>query len=668
MEKLFRVLTVLLYCSSSGIFLLLAATCILPVPVHAQGTIEVLGGGGTVTSVQQLPPGTTPFHPIRTNSPRDTLESFLRLAREEGDLLLAYRKNPSRANAERERLFAPQLLQLLDLSSVPSATRQHVGENAFAYLVDIFGRVDLPPMERVPGEDAFDDEVTPVKWRIPGTPIRIARIEDGPREGEFLFDARTVAVAPAFYERIRHLPVRSSLGIENWHQTLPHLHGPMIPMGLVDALPGTLKQTWLDTPIWKILTAVVAVVIATLLLSLWHRLITRRIRENRIAMQIQRAMTPLAIIVVIAVLKPFVVLELYVAGRFALVVDLAATLVVYLAVVWIFWLLVQAFYEWMILSPRIPDESLDANLLRLSARVVGAVGGFLILVYAAQELGIPVVGLVAGLGVGGLAVALAIRPSLENLFGGLILFLDKPVRVGDFCSFGEHMGTVEHIGLRSTQIRALDRTLISIPNATFADMEIINWAQCDQMLIQRTIGLRYETEPDQLRYVLVELREMCHAHPKIDRDTVRVRFEGHGASSLDIQIRVYALTREWNEYFAIQEDVLLRVDEIVRESGTGFAFPSRTVYVRRDGGLDKARSEAVAQQVTAWRSSNRLPFPHLSPARIDELADTLDYPPRGSPGAHTTKSQVPEAAEPLSAEPQLEGADNAEPRTEPKRR
>jgi MscS family membrane protein len=300
--------------------------------------------------------------------------------------------------------------------------------------------------------------------------------------------------------------------------------------------------------------------------------------------------------------------------------------------------------------------------------VVGSVGGFLILVYAAQELGIPVVGLVAGLGVGGLAVALAIRPSLENLFGGLILFLDKPVRVGDFCSFGEHMGTVEYIGVRSTQIRALDRTLISIPNATFADMEIINWAQCDQMLIQRTIGLRYETEPDQLRYVLVELREMCHAHPKIDRDTVRVRFEGHGASSLDIQIRVYALTREWNEYFAIQEDVLLRVDEIVRESGTGFAFPSRTVYVRRDGGLDKARSEAVAQQVTAWRSSNRLPFPHLSPARIDELADTLDYPPRGSPGAHTTKSQAPEAAEPLSAEPQLEGADNAEPRTEPKRR
>lgn len=195
----------------------------------------------------------------------------------------------------------------------------------------------------------------------------------------------------------------------------------------------------------------------------------------------------------------------------------------------------------------------------------------------------------------------------------MILFIDKPVRVGDFCSFGDQMGTVEYVGVRSTQIRALDRTVISIPNATFADMRIVNWAKCDQMLIQRTLGLRYETEPDQLRYILTMLREMFHAHPKIDRNTVRVRFQGHGTSSLDIQIRVYALTREWNEFYAIQEDVFLRVDEIVRESGTCFAFPSHTVYMGRDNGLDGERSETTTQQVQSWRRSRRLPFPELTP-------------------------------------------------------
>src|SRR3546814_19281470 len=121
-------------------------------------------------------------------------------------------------------------------------------------------------------------------------------------------------------------------------------------------------------------------------------------------------------------------------------------------------------------------------MLRLVARIVGTLGGIVILAVGAQEMGLPVLSLLAGLGIGGLAVALAIRPTLENLIGGFILFLDKPIRVGDFCTFGSQSGTVESIGVRSTQIRALDRTTISIPNAQFADMQIITWASCDEML------------------------------------------------------------------------------------------------------------------------------------------------------------------------------------------
>lgn len=274
----------------------------------------------------------------------------------------------------------------------------------------------------------------------------------------------------------------------------------------------------------------------------------------------------------------------------------------------------------------------------------------------------------AGLGVGGLGVALAIRPTVENLIGGLVLYMDRPVRIGDYCSFGSHTGIVESIGMRSTQIRALDRTLVSVPNATFADMEIVNWAQCDMMLIRTTVGLRYETDPDQLRYVLVKMREMFHAHPKIDRDTIRVRFVGYGASSLDVEIRVYALTQEWNNFYAIREDVLLRVNEIVKESGTGFAFPSQTVYMGRDDGLDKDRSEAALEKVKSWRRSGQLPFPKLSASRMEKLAGTLDYPPFGSPDARSSKTQPTGASEPLSAEPQTEDTGNTEEQSEPERR
>jgi MscS family membrane protein len=257
----------------------------------------------------------------------------------------------------------------------------------------------------------------------------------------------------------------------------------------------------------------------------------------------------------------------------------------------------------------------------------------------------------ASLGIGGIAVALAIRPTLENLIGGAILYMDKPVRVGDFCTFGDFTGNVESIGVRSTQVRARDRTLITIPNAIFADMQIINWAKCDQMMIQTMIGLRYETEPDQMRYVLAQLREMLHAHPKIERNTVRVRFVAYGASSLDVEIRVYALTREWNEFYAIREDVFLRVNNIIKKSGTSFAFPSQTLYMGKDEGLDKELSDAAVEKVESWRKTGRLPFPGMASSRKEELADTLDYPPYGSPHANSQKS---EEVELLSTEPEEE--------------
>ncbi len=259
--------------------------------------------------------------------------------------------------------------------------------------------------------------------------------------------------------------------------------------------------------------------------------------------------------------------------------------------------------------------------------------------------------LVAGLGVGGLAVALAVRPTLENLIGGVILFTDRPVSVGDFCSFDTHTGIIEKIGLRSTQLRALDRTIVTIPNATLADTQIVNWSRCDRMLIKSMIGLRYETKPDQLRYVLAKLREMFLAHPKIDHETVRVRFVGHGDYSLDIEIRVLALTQEWNEFYAIREDVLLRATDIVNSAGTGFAFPSQTLYMGTDDGLDEEKSAGVMEEVQTWRHSGSLPFPYMASSRRDQLSGTLDYPPDGSPDARQTEQQQSEQTEPLSSEP-----------------
>jgi MscS family membrane protein len=624
-------------------------TSILVIVVYTQRIEDALGEQAPTLS-QALVEEAVPFQPVFTDSPRSTLKSFLQLSWEFEDTLLAYQEHQTRELSNRVWLIAPQFFQLIDFSSVPKATQWDVGVDVIASLLDIMGRVNLPHISNVPDSSEFANIKSSAKWVIPNTPISIVRIEQGAREGEFLFSNRTVVLAPSFAHRIEHLPLHSKLAIENWSLALPQFVGPMIPVGLVIALPDSFKQLWKGTPVWKIIFVFILILVSALLLLVFRRMINAHESKTRLVTQLSRLVMPIAIILVISGLQFLFERELNVSGDFAGVVDFATALIIDLSEVWLFWFVVLVMSEWIILSPKVVEESLDANLLRMIARVIGFVGAVIILAAGIQDLGVPVVGLVAGLGVGGLAVALAIRPTLENLIGGAILYMDRPVRVGDYCDFGAYSGTVERIGVRSTQIRTTDRTLITIPNATFVDMEIVNWAKCDRMLISSVIGLRYETEGDQLRYVLVKLREMFYAHPMIDRNTVRVRFDGYGESSLDVKIRVYALTREWNEFYAIKEDVFLRVKDIIAESGTGFAFPSRTLYMSQDDGLDSERSDTDVQQVKSWRNSSQLPFPNMPTSRVDQLAGTLDYPPDGSTEHRLKQEPSTESVESLSTE------------------
>jgi MscS family membrane protein len=636
--------------------------CCAATSIHARETAETKSvGENTLTGTQQAASDKPTIRPIRTDSPRATLKSFLRLRDELEQTLRSYRLNKSRKLAEKVRLINSQFHALLDLSSVPPSSSRAVGTDTAGYLLDILGRVKLPNLESVPDEEAYDSAVSPAKWRIPDTPIWIVQVSKGVREGEFLFGENTVMVAPRFYEGIKDLPLQTSLPIVSWHRAIRQITGSMIPAEVLRIVPLSLRESWLDTPKWKVMAVVLISTLAALLLLIFHRAINRRKTENRIGFLLRRALTPTASLVVVWSLEDFINHQIAVFGAFSILVADTATILINAGAIWLFWLAILAIFERIVQVRGISSDSFDAHLWRLGARTIGTLASVVIIGNAAQNLGLPLYSVVAGLGIGGLAVALAIRPTLENLIGGIILYLDQPVRIGDFCSFGDKTGTVENIGVRTTKIRALDRTLISIPNGALADMQLINWAKCDMMLITATIGLRYETENDQLRYVLVKFREMLHAHPKIDSETVRVRFADFGQSSLDIDVRIYALTRDFNEYYAIREDVLLRMSEIVKSSGSGFAFPSQTLYMGSDDGLDVARGETAAKEVASWRKAGKLPFPRLAPDRIEQLKDTLDYPPLGSVQTGTLESQVWETSEVLSAEPVDEDESDREP-------
>ena len=282
----------------------------------------------------------------------------------------------------------------------------------------------------------------------------------------------------------------------------------------------------------------------------------------------------------------------------------------------------------LIASPRVDKDSIDANLISVGAQALAWLLAILLLAKGASDLGVPLAAVVTSLGVGGLAFAMAARPTLENLIAGVTLYLDKPVRVGQFCQYNDVLGTVERIGLRSTKIRRWGGNVLSIPNSQFAEFQLDNYNDARYIWIRQRLRLRYETSPDQLKFILAKLREMLFAHPKVLAP--RVRLIGFDDDSLTVEILAYSDTGVWAEWHAIREDVFLRVMEIIEASGTRLALPSQTTYFARDDGVDEEKKKAAEDQVLEWKEKGELPFPDMTEEQREALTATLDFPPRGS--------------------------------------
>ncbi len=271
-----------------------------------------------------------------------------------------------------------------------------------------------------------------------------------------------------------------------------------------------------------------------------------------------------------------------------------------------------------------------AATIPLFRKVIKAVVAILATLFLLQNFGFDIAAIIAALGVGGIAVALASQKSVENLFGGMVLALDQPIRVGEFGKFGDILGTVEDIGLRSSRIRMLNDNVVTIPNATFADMSIENITARGKILFKHVVGLRYETTSDQIRYIVMELRKLLLAHPMIEEDPARARFISFNNFSQDIEVFAYVKTADWNEYTEVQEDLLLRIRDIVLEGGSDFAFPSSTIYFERGSGLSSELQEAIAKKVKDAQQQHQLMWPDLPDNAKQEIIDSITYPLEGA--------------------------------------
>ena len=583
-----------------------------------------------------------PLEPMDLSSPRATLNTFMEL----GDtayqhLFEIYQGTPSRAAVHQQIAIGKKMNSVLDMSKIPKALSWDIGLDGMLYLYEVLARLELPAAKDIPDAAAYaemknDKQANnkPVTWVIPHSEITLVRITEGPRTGQFLFSSHTVMRAKEFYEKTRSLPYTRDVPIKNYAEKRSYLsvEGWMISSRTIEAFPDWLKLSIYQQAVWKWIALAILIGMAFILVSVIHKfpiLPTNKYLGN-LSKPFAMLLIPLAF--------NLATQQLTLSGYVSESIRLSTELAYYFLLAWIAWTGSMSIAEFIIASPKILEQSLNASMLRLTARIIGIILVISIFFYVSSRFGVPLYGLFTGLGVGGLAIAMGAKSTIENFIGSINLFADRPVRVGDYCRYGEdpspnwrRTGTIESIGIRSTRIRGIDNSLTTIPNADFSMMHIVNYTTRNKILLFTVLGLRYETTDDQLRFVIAMVRDMLLAHPRVVDEEPRVRFVGFGDFSLNVEIRVNINTSNRNEFRAVNEDIYLRIMKIVKDAGTGFAFPSSTVYHSRDEGMDEKLQKTAEAKVRAWCSAQELPFPNFSVEYRKKNRNTIAYPPEGSP-------------------------------------
>ena len=328
-----------------------------------------------------------------------------------------YQNEPGRVNHSRFRSILSKAGRALDLSKVSAAARKQEGVDSIGLLYDILSKIELPPEKTIPGAETFADDAakTPAYWKIPHTEITIARIEQGPRAGEFLFTSETVARLEEFYERVRDLPVRRKVALENIYKLRQMMGGWMIPPWVIDRLPGWLMILIFGQALWKLFSLTILTILVVAALLPIFRWAHRGSQERTFGFYLRRLALPVSILVIVSLARYLAVEQINLTGAFEYGANIIAAAVSYLTVGWGAWLTALGIAEAIITSPRISDESLDAHLLRMAARVFGIIAFLVLFLHGASRVGVPLLGLITGAGVFGLAIALAAKTTLPVL-------------------------------------------------------------------------------------------------------------------------------------------------------------------------------------------------------------------------------------------------------------
>ncbi|MAT94028.1 MAG: mechanosensitive ion channel protein MscS [Halioglobus sp.] len=597
---------------------LFALYCLAALPLLAAGPAQAQGDDGAPREPVTQPAKTAPAAAEANTSAREVLEKekaaeeLLRQRATAGNGELDAGRTPLTAMLSLRRAFNAgdysRAAQFLDMRYLPEDMGDMTPEQlvrALAFMLnrqiilDLASLSDNPEGHTDDGLPAYRDRLAVLNLEQGEVAIYLQHVPDGKGGQTWKISNSTVQRIPAMWEELGFHPLASYL---------------------FDVLPDFTFMGMLN---WQVLGLALALLLAwlgaTLLTWLMNRLV--QLIPNIFPQGIEHFFRrPLRIF-------GFIMLAAMLIGELGLSLKLRVLLdssgLDYLAWTILLTGLISLLRDYHIRRLQALGQHNYAALLRPVSNMAKVLLVIVIALVWADNAGYSMTTILTGLGVGSLAVALAAQKTLENLIGAITLYSARPISPGDTCRFGGVFGTVEEIGLRSTAIRTLDRTLVHVPNAVLSSVEIENFSARDRFRYFRNARVLAQT-PDQLRVILAQIRRTLLSHPMVHPDTVSVRLDDIEDVAARLRLDAGIRTTDFQAYLAVAEDLNLRFIEIIAAAGASLVGQGQLRLVREGGAA--AATPQVGDMLALWREQDSAPFPDFSEREKAELRDSLDYP------------------------------------------
>ena len=581
-------------------------------------------------SIQQTFQDDLVKYPLKTpdtSSPRATLQSFINNMNQSYHLLMAAHEmsinstglatpNTAKTVAHHAEKYFERAAHCVNLSKITASIRKGWSYEVTLALKEILDRIELPPFDSIPDaaaielEEEAEEQPELYQWKIPNTNITIARVQEGPRQGEFLFAAETVARIEEYYHKVRHLPYKTdgtiSKGFLKFYIRSP---GLLLPPKWSQWLPDWAYKIYYSQTVWQWIA--IPFLIAIALIFIFALLRIFRPWHNELPFLRRKRRQLLFIVLVYAIaLTLYYVLDFYVnlTSHVLIVLSTTTDVISWFLLSWGILIAGTVIAESIVASPRIDPEGIQASYVRALFGVMGFLAAAGVFIYGLSRVGVTLLPLLTGVGIGGLAFALAARPTLENIIGSFMIFADTPYQVGQRVKVMGHDGTVESIGLRSTRIRLLSGHVTSIPNEKMASMDVENIGRRKFIKREFNVKVTYDTPPDKIKLATDILRDILsvpenpsdetegeasdknqqteapHPNEAINKPDFppRISFNELNADSLNILVMYWFHPADYWAYLEHAQWINLQIMQRFNEAGIEFAFPTQTLYVAGD--------------------------------------------------------------------------------------